>query len=1235
MYLTALCRIGGAFSGIRKTPGHRFTKTRTFLVMKLTAILLLAFCLQVSAGGYAQRISISGRDMPLKKVFSEIQNQSGYTFFYSDRDLRGARNVSIHAENAELTQVLRQVFKDQPLTYTIVDKTIVVKEKSPNAETTLQDKEILPPPIDVKGRVVNEKGEPVVGATVTVKGTRRATATDEKGEFELKGVDEQVTLVFTGVNVQTYELKLNRTSDLSTISLKTKVTANEEVMVSTGYQTIAGERSAGSFSKPDMQILRDRSGSMNVLQRLEGLVPGLTINNAPSAAQNHLLIRGLSTIGIPAPINPGSTGDPGNYIGTNRNPLYVVDGIQMDDISSINPQDVSDITVLKDATAASIWGSRASNGVIVITTKRGVASEKIRVQYDGFLNVQGKPDLTYLPVLNSEQYINAARQVFHPVLNPWNTVSAYRGISSTGVPPHELILYNQYRGIITPEQANASLDSLAAINNVAQIEDLWYRNGSLMNHTVSLTGGGRVHTFYGSLAYTGTKSNRPGEQNNAYKGNLRQDFNFNKFLQLYLITDITNTRAEGKRNIAVDNRFLPYQLFQDEAGNNLTIPYMRYLSDSTRLAFQQRSRINLDYYPLDEVNYGYTKMNSQVNRVVSGLTVKLFQGLKFEGVYGYITGNHKTTLYDDAKSYLVRSELLQFTVAPTPDATPKYYLPSEGGRYRIVNQNQQNWTIRNQLVYDNAWNNRLHQVSLLTGQEALEQLTNTNSNTMRGYNEMLQTYGSVDYASLRTTGVAAAVMPNNGTRSTLVDDAFNASEIQSRFTSYYANAGYTFNRKYSVNGSWRIDHSNLFGIDKSAQNKPAWSIGAKWLVCDENFMKGLSFLNYAALRGTYGITGNSPLPGTASSYDILAARTSGSFPNGTGLQITTPSNTRLTWESTKTLNVGLDFSFLNSRIRGSVDVYRKKTENLLGDMEVNSFTGYSSITGNFGDLENKGVEANLTSVNINGKNFTWNTLLTLGYNKNTITHLNNVTPITTGSQQVQQRYLTAYPAFALFAYPFAGLDNLGDPLIQLADKTTTKARNVARPDDILFMGSYQPVWSGGLSNTFRYQAFSLSANAVYNLGHVMRRDVNRFYTGRLMQNNFATGGFTSGNLHEEFDRRWLYPGDEQRTNVPSFEASNAISNSRRDVDYYQRGDINVVSASYIKLRDITLSYSLPNTLLSRIKAGQVTLRMQLSNVMLWKANKYGIDPEFQDAFNGVRTMRSGQESITMGIHASF
>lgn len=1204
-------------------------KPKMFRVMKLTAIILLAATLQVAARSEAQKITLKLKDAPLKEVFRAIQSQTGYNFMLDERQLAGTARVTIDVQGMPVEQVLKQCLKEEGLTFSIVEDRIIIKSKAGSTHASVEFLAAVPPAIDVKGRVVDESGGSV-SAVIVVKNTTNGTITKDDGSFELKGINEDAVLVISGVNIEAKEVMVNGKTEML-ITVKSKVGLQEEVVITTlntGYQTLSKERSAGAFAKPNMSVVENRTGSMNILQRLDGLVPGLTINNSPSASRNPLLIRGVTTIGTDY-TSSGSWG-------TERSPLYVVDGVAIPDVSTINPQDVADVTVLKDANAASIWGSRAANGVIVITTKKGTKNGRINVTYDGFVNFQGRPDLDYVPSMNSAQFIQSAREVFDGNTVPWSDVLQSPSAYGTGIAPHERYLYNIFRGVGTAAENNASLDSLARIDNRGQIKGLFYRKSMLTSHTLSLSGGTDRYSFYASARYTNTKDNTPGSYNNAYAINVRQDFTINRYISLNLNSNITYTRTGAKRDpdifnqrsTAINNEFYPYQLFKDGAGNNLNVNYMGMLAEENRINLQNLSQINMEFNPLNELNYGNTKTKSLLSRNVLGITVKLVKGLRFEGTYGYVKGSDKTESFDDARSYLVRSELLQFTPASAPLTS---VLPRSGGRYNLTNSDQDNWTLRNQLVYDNAWKCGMHQLTVLAGQEAQEQTSSSSRIRLRGYNPATLAYGNVDWVRLTEGfGISNSLLPQQGTYSYFVtSDLYSPAETQSRFSSYYSNVAYTYNRKYSINASFRNDKSNLFGLDKAAQNKPVYSVGGRWALGQEHFVNQ-AWMQRLALRATYGITGNSPLPNTAASQDILLAANS-SFTPGPGLTILIPANRSLTWERTTTINLGLDFGFLQNRISGSLDFYHKKTRDLLGNVLTNPFTGYPSVTGNLGDLENKGVELSLNTVNIRSRSFSWRTMVNIAYNKNRLTDLNTGTPPTTGATMVSSQFVEGYSAFAIFAYRFAGLDNLGDPQIALADGTVSKGADVAGVNDVKFMGTYQPVWSGGVSNTFTYKNFSLTANAVLNLGHVMRRDANTFYTGRTSHRQLD---FTTGNLHPEFLDRWKQPGDEARTNVPSY-VSGPASDARRTIAYYTNGDINVVSASFIKMRDITLAYSLPASLAKKAGVQQVTLRAQLSNVMLWRANKYGIDPEFYEAVGGTRYTLPNQNTMSFGLNVGF
>ena len=1176
------------------------------LAMRLTTLILIITIMQVSAGSFAQRISLQENNAPLTKIFRKISQQSGYDFFMNNSLLKSVRPVTINITNAELSEVLTILFENQPIGYTITERTIVVTPKNKDTQIQAPVEEIT-----IYGIISDENGRPLQGASVRVKNSGVVSISDQKGRFSLRvpSVGDSIVVSYVGYVTQT--LVVGQNEEIN-ITLKIGVDMLNDVKITTGYQVLSKQETTGSFGKPDMKIFAERVGTNDIVKRLEGLVPGLTVlpgptqvtgnRNGNGASQQQSIIRGKSSINILS------------------DPLYVVNGIQVTDLSALNPDDIADVTILKDASAAAIWGAKAANGIIVIVTKKGT-NQKLKINYNGNFNFQGKPDLDYAGrhLLSSSEFIQAGRETFSPTVYPWTT------LSMGFIAPHELALYDQSRGLITIAQANSRLDSLSKINNGDQIKDLWFRNAYAMNHTVSASGGNQVYNFYSSLSYTDNQSNQIGSSNDVYRINLSQDITPNNWLKISLNTSLNNTLSSSSRPISIGAGFLPYQLFRDASGNNIQLNYVQGLSAATRLDYQTRSRVNLDYSPLDEINAGYSKSNNLTINTSADIKVKLWKGLSFDGTYGYQKAPGTNYIYDDISKYSQRGEVVSFTVAPTASSVPVYHLPNFGGRYQTATNDQRNWTLRNQLIYNTLLRKDKDRLNIQLGQEAQESLGLSNISTVRGYNQDLGTYPLLNYQSL-SQGVFGAV---SSFRSVFSEQPYGTYNARTRFTSYFGLLNYLFAQKYSLDASVRQDKSNLFASDESSQKKPAYSLGGKWSISKEPFMRELTWVEDLGLRATYGVTGNSPYLGAGSIYDILQVSTNSN--TGNSLTVSTPANNKLTWESTRTFNLGLDFSLFNYRISGSVEVYQKNTKSLLGVVNLNPFTGFSSANGNLGNLRNKGIEVSLRSVNIQVADITWSTNLSLSYNNNKLLSYIDPSPVTLTDTYALGPTNVGYSTPSLFAYKYAGLDNTGDPQIMLADGSITKKPGAAAAKDLVYMGSVLPKFNGGLSNTFRYKTISLTANIVYSMGGVMRRDVNTFYSNRLT----GSAGSFSGNINNEFVNRWKKAGDEAITNIPSYEPNQGINFTRRNTAYYTMADINVVSASFVKLRDITLAYSLSPGILKALKVSSANLFVQTGNFMLWKNNKYDIDPEYQIAVSGIRGLPSFLHTYNFGLNVSF
>jgi TonB-dependent SusC/RagA subfamily outer membrane receptor len=368
--------------------------------------MMVAFCLQVSAAGFSQTVTLKMKNAGLQQVFREINRQTGYEFFFRDDFLKKAGKVDIELQNMPLEKALALCFERLPLSYSIIDRTIVVREKATEIKPASEAPEATP----IRGRVTDAEGRPLSGATVAVKNSDKTTITDASGNFSIEA-DPGQTLVITYVGFTATEIPVRQGMPALRITLSATVSElNAVALVSTGYQQLPKERSAGSFATVTNESFRNKSISMNLIDRLEGLVPGLAVGYGRNT--DKFLFRGLTSVNA------------------DRSPLFVVDGVPIYDLNTltslVNPEDVESVNVLRDATAASIWGAAAANGVVVVTTKKGKMSsgpKKVQVNYNGFASFRGRPDMDYFNLMSSGQLVTAGREIFDIVAYPWATVT--------------------------------------------------------------------------------------------------------------------------------------------------------------------------------------------------------------------------------------------------------------------------------------------------------------------------------------------------------------------------------------------------------------------------------------------------------------------------------------------------------------------------------------------------------------------------------------------------------------------------------------------------------------------------------------------------------------------------------------------------------------------------------------------------------------------------------------------
>ncbi|MBO9684229.1 MAG: TonB-dependent receptor plug domain-containing protein, partial [Flavisolibacter sp.] len=432
--------------------------------MKMLTLFTVIACLQAWSSGYTQTITLSVKNAPLEKVFKEIRKQSNYSFIYTKEELEASYPVTVQVKTVTMEQVLKLCMQNQPLTYTVVENHVVIKKKK--EDIVAPNKENGPPPIDVKGLVMNEKGEPVEGVTISVKGTRKATATDNNGIFFLKGVDENAILIVSAVNIETAEIKVNGQTDL-TIRLRTKTVTEKEVVleVNTGYQDIPKERITGSFTRIGKSELELQTGS-NILNRLNGISTSILFDN--NINRPLFTVRGLSTINGP------------------KNPLIILDNFPYDgDINNINPNDIESITLLKDAAAASIWGTRAGNGVIVLTTKKGKFNQPLKIELNTNLSIQLAPNLSYARPMASSDFIDLEQFLYSKGFYNNQINSAAR----PGLTPAIEILIKESNGTLTKQEAEAQIGRLKSIDTRSFFENYFYQKSVNQQYAINFSGG--------------------------------------------------------------------------------------------------------------------------------------------------------------------------------------------------------------------------------------------------------------------------------------------------------------------------------------------------------------------------------------------------------------------------------------------------------------------------------------------------------------------------------------------------------------------------------------------------------------------------------------------------------------------------------------------------------------------------------------------------------------------------
>lgn len=1037
---------------------------------------------------------------------------------------------------------------------------------------TLQAQSQNHPPLSknhtITGKVISATtGEALPGAVIKITTTNQTVLSNDQGAFTL-------SLVKGAYNLSIYYLS-HKTNNISiqvpltaplVIALQPDDKNLQEVeIVSTGYQNIPKERATGSFTRINTEMI-NRSPGGNIINRLEGITSGLLLNRGLSGGNNSkIAVHGRSTIFA------------------NAEPLIVLNGFPYQGtIEQINPADIETIDVLKDAAAASIWGSRSGNGVVVITTKTGRKNQHLTIGVNSALTITNKPNLYYEPQLSSSDFIELEEFLFAKgyynsrFSNPYNIVSS----------AVEIFNQRKTRKISAADSA-AQIDALKRYDIRHDLDSYSYRNKVEQQHQLNLSGGTENITYYLSGGYNKNLENKVSDSYDRITLNASNNFSMLKN-KLSIVTDIGYASSNSNAGSASYKPYSPYDRIADENGNALPVvkDYRMSYVDTAGAG----KLLDWHFYPKKEL-LPVSKDNLIQYRIKVGVNYQLFHELSLSASYQFLNENSKRETNNDLQTYYTRNLINQYS--SIAGNAVSYVIPP-GSFYSQNNTNFSSKVFRLQLNYNKVIGEN-HEINAIAGYEGNDDRQTVGYQPYYGYDPETLTHANSTINPLQNYKLYYA----NGTGKITTAHALNGNTNINQ--SYYTNVSYAFNSRYIVSGSVRRDESNLFGVKSNQKGVPLWSAGIAWHANRETFYN-VDWLPALKLRLTYGYNGN-----VDNSVSAFLTTTLSNLTNINGhafSAIGNPPNPDLRWEKVKTWNTGIDFTFKNNRINGSIDLYKKNAIDLIGNNLIAFQSGLTQYRGNGANLETSGIDVVLNSKNLSNA-FAWSTSLLFNYNTDQVTRYSiqqssNLNIINSNFQNP----LVGYPYHAIFSFPSAGLDAAGAPqgfLNGVISKDYAKINSTLAPDQIRYHGSASPKYFGSIINTFSYKNIELSLNVIYKFDYYFRR-INVFSGSNYGASQLVTYALA------DYEKRWQKPGDERTTKIPaltypSVAARNTFFNLTEDL--VERGD-------HIRLQDIRLAYRLTvvKSLSAFLKKAEVFMYARNLGI-LWRKNKVNMDPDIR------------------------
>lgn len=1058
-------------------------------------------------------------------------------------------------------------------------------------------------PITVSGQVLDQEGEPMIGASVQVENSTIGAITDIDGRFRFEAtVGDVIVIRMLGMMPQRITVQNGQPI---TIKLEEDSEVLDEVVVN-GFQVVDRKLFTGAASRLEMKDVK-LDGVADASRMLEGRVAGVTVDNVSGTfgTSPKIRIRGNSSIN------------------GNNQPLYVVDGVILEDLSNvdtddfisgnantlisssianINPSDIETYQVLKDASATAIYGARAANGVIVITTKKG-KSGALQVNYNGNYSVKIRPTYQQFNLLNSAEEMSVYREMQNKGLIDITTSARAQTYGAMG---KMYVLINQ-KEIPWGPGGGLNEDFLNQYENANTdwFDVLFNDFGLQQQHSLNFTSGTEKSNHYYSISYLNDQGQTIADKVQRVTATARNSyFITDKFnFGLKLTGSYREQEAPGTRNREFDPISGTYS--RDFDINPLSFALntsrsMRPYDENGELEYFRRNYAPFNI--LEELKYNYINIDVMDVSTQANFEYSPLKNLSVNGVFQIRYANTKRdhTVHEysnqaeayraDDTQFFQDSNNLLFRDPDNPGLNPVVVLPQGGFNY-LDETDLLSYFGR----FSANWSKEIglnHSVNVLTGAEMRYSDRHERSATAMG----------VIYES----GGVVVTDPNIVEFFNLQNIDINTFDVaRDRFVGVFLNGGYAFKGKYIANFTVRYDGSNQLGRSRESRYLPTWNVSGAWNVDQERFMQGLNFLDELKLRATYGLSGNLP-PNASSILNLQSDVTIRPTDVEPYLYIEDLTNEDLTWEKLSEFNVGLDLSIWGNRVSTSADYYYRQSFDLIGEVLTSGVGGQSLKYGNFADMEAHGFEFTLNTLNIQQNHFSWSTNFNIGYTKDVITKL-DYGPRLADALKQNGAAVQGGPRRGIFSARFAGLSANGIPTFYGESDEVVVELDLQDRESLTgilkYEGPSEPRGGGGFSNVVRYKGVSLNVLVTYKFDYKIR--LNDGF--RSSYNDFVS-------LPAELKDRWAVPGDEDHTNVPVILTSQQV-NVGTDVQaysLYNQSDVRVADGGYVRLKSVRLGYQIPPKWTERAKLRNASLSVEGQNLWLIYSDKKlsGQDPEF-------------------------